>query len=265
METFGVIFGFILFVAVVAIIIKISDTPNKQENNTKYSDYFNEIYRTGTLREKDGDTDGAICEYEKIVDAKYPLIEAYYNLNRMYIRKDDTANQIKTLKLIIDLISKDDPQGAYFEKKQLQRLTETETERLKRIKYITPENDYAAYCYEWSDLAQKYLKENRVNDAIYAFEKFIITRRPTAYVYKMLIDLYRQIGDIENEIRILEITIDVLSKANDEQAQKKIDAHPEFVEEIQDAYLANRDFMRIYIPYKINKYKERLKQLQSKQ
>lgn len=116
---------------------------------------------------------------------------------------------------------------------------------------------------------QELEKRGDILEAIELYEKNVATRYPALHAYQRLMVLYHKQKDYANEKRIIEISIDVFDKDNQERAERCIKQHPNKKEDILRSLssctqLRGDDGWVIFNPVDVNKWRKRLEKLTSK-
>lgn len=120
---------------------------------------------------------------------------------------------------------------------------------------------------ELNNRGKSFEESGDIDAAIQVYEDNVSLGYPATYSYQRLMTLYRKNKEYSNEIRIIKKAISVFSKENNRRAKKAIRANPELANHIEDALSNGEKVMGldgkfyVFIPYNINKYKERLKKV----
>lgn len=112
-------------------------------------------------------------------------------------------------------------------------------------------------------------KSSDIQGAIALYEENVATLYPAIHAYERLMVLYHRLKDYDNEKRVIEIAIQVFEADNVNNANIRIEQHPEKKNEILSALhscteLRGDDGWVIFNPVDVNKWKKRLEKLLAK-
>lgn len=85
-------------------------------------------------------------------------------------------------------------------------------------------------------------KDGKIDQAIEVYERNIVLRYPATHSYWRLIKLYRKEKDYNNELRIINIAIDVFMDENERRASDFINRFPSMSDKVMDALETNTSF-----------------------
>lgn len=116
---------------------------------------------------------------------------------------------------------------------------------------------------------KEFEKSGDIQSAIILYEENIATLYPALHAYERLMIIYHRLKDYENEKRVIDIAIQVFDAYNINDANIKIEAHPERKAEILAALrscteLRGDDGWVIFNPVNVNKWRKRLEKLIAK-
>lgn len=116
---------------------------------------------------------------------------------------------------------------------------------------------------------KEFEKSGNIQSAITLYEENIATLYPALHAYERLMIIYHRLKDYENEKRVIDIAIQVFDAYNINDANLKIESHPERKAEILTALrscteLRGDDGWVIFNPVNVNKWRKRLEKLIAK-
>lgn len=116
---------------------------------------------------------------------------------------------------------------------------------------------------------KEFEKSGDIQSAITVYEENIATLYPALHAYERLMIIYHRLKDYENEKRVIDIAIQVFDAYNINDANLRIESHPERKAEILNALrscteLRGEDGWVIFNPVNVNKWRKRLEKLIAK-
>ncbi len=123
-------------------------------------------------------------------------------------------------------------------------------------------------CAKLNNIGKIQEKEGKIKSAIRTYEKNIALAYPATHSFDRLMKLYRKLKDFDNELRVIQIAIDVFTKENERRAEYALSKYPELYYEITSALEDNQnvksmDGRYVFVQYDIMKYITRMDKVKS--
>lgn len=253
------------------------------------------IEATSDLTEKalvcyqNGDDDNAIIYLEKCLKYDYPAWSAHFKLMDIYRERKDYKNELRVIKKSIDIIHADNKKNP--DKAQypifplLERLSEVEDlmpavsitfssesieEKLSVLREKNRrEGDIMSKVADLNNKGIALEKEGRINEAIEAYEENISLKNPARHSYERLMILYRRRKEYDNELRVINVALDVFMKENERRYHLALSENMDKKDELSDALEMNEDVVRddqgmvLFAQYDVMKYINRKTKVES--
>lgn len=232
-----------------------------------------ELYRSRNDNE-------AIKCFEKCLEYSYPSWVAFYKLMDIYRERKDYKNELRVIERSVEILLDDNRENSHISEYPIKPLIDrlNEVDKLiindskgKTINYISwkqedqieletlqkynkKQGEILSNVADTNNKGIEFEKQGNIDEAIHMYEENIALREPALHAYWRLIRLYRKRRDYYNELRVINIAIDVFMKENERRANLVIEEHPEWEDIIMQAMETNEEVRLDNGRYILNQY-----------